>query len=523
MRVALHLSGLLLLLLQADKPAPPAIVPGGIVNAASLMPATLPAGALAPGARIRIPGIRLGPPSAIEAPAADAPAQLAGVTVLLTQSGRSFSLPVFLASERRIETMVAADAQPGPAQLTVSYRGMTSEPYPLNLARSSPGLFAPDTAIDAAPGGKITIRATGFSSAPEVYLAGRRIPSTFEPSLSCCRGLQSIAIVIPADTPMGCAVPLVARAAEGAVSNALALAIHASGVPCRDQVAWFRGALEHATRGGYVLLARIQLDAPLLPHYQVDYGLAGFSRQQPGQSPFPPLPPYGACTQLTERLNLRALLAESRNPSEWSSIPQEPPGIARLDAGKEISIAGPTGARTLKLDPRRPETYSAVVGGAAPFSHAPKLPDFLAPGRFTIVGGGGSDVGPFVARLSIPGVLQWKNRDALATVDRARGATVLWKAARRDSAILIVAANADNFSGDSAMSLCMAPARDGRFTIPPLALANLPPTTSTTEISASYLLLLEMPAAPPLAIKAAGLDAAFAAYVSAAAYAVIYQ
>jgi hypothetical protein len=69
----------------------------------------------------------------------------------------------------------------------------------------------------------------------------------------------------------------------------------------------------------------------------------------------------------------------------------------------------------------------------------------------------------------------------------------------------------------------MAPARDGQFRIPPMALGNLPPTLEEDDLSASYLLLTEIPVHPPARIQARGLDAAFAAFVSASARLVRYK
>ena len=97
---------------------------------------------------------------------------------------------------------------------------------------------------------------------------------------------------------------------------------------------------------------------------------------------------------------------------------------------------------------------------------------------------------------------------------RAAGLALAWKAASAGDAVLIVAANADRFSGASAMCLCLAPARDGHFRIPPLALSNLPPTLDDGDLSASYVLLTEIPLRPPARIEAHGLDSAFAAFVS---------
>jgi hypothetical protein len=65
----------------ADVPAPPAMVPGGIVNTASHLPAWLRGAALAPGMRFTIPSVRLGPEIAVRSRELDPPAKLADVSV----------------------------------------------------------------------------------------------------------------------------------------------------------------------------------------------------------------------------------------------------------------------------------------------------------------------------------------------------------------------------------------------------------------------------------------------------------
>ena len=110
----------------------------------------------------------------------------------------------------------------------------------------------------------------------------------------------------------------------------------------------------------------------------------------------------------------------------------------------------------------------------------------------------------------MPRSIEWNDRARIAGVPRSTGVTLHWKAANSDDAVLILAANADRYSGNSAVCLCMAPARDGQFRIPPIALGNLPATLEEDDLSASYLLLMEIPVHPPTRIEASGLDAAFA-------------
>jgi hypothetical protein len=222
-------------------------------------------------------------------------------------------------------------------------------------------------------------------------------------------------------------------------------------------------------------------------------------------------------------VNLRQLLGQSRNPGQWTSMPEKARGNRRLNAGAAITLQGPNGARQLSRDPHQQDYYDAPLGGTRPFSHQPASPLYLDTGSYALSAPGGADVGPFSAKVDVTDALVWKNRDRTEIIDRDFGVTVEWKAARQTDAILILAENADRTSGDSAACLCMAPARAGRFHVPPLALGNLPRTLRLDDLEASYLLLMELPATPPAHIQANGLDQAFAAFVSVSARPVSYR
>jgi hypothetical protein len=339
--------------------------------------------------------------------------------------------------------------------------------------------------------------------------------------------VEQIEFRVPAGAPPGCFVPVQARTPDGRPSNAVPIAVHAPGQTCRDEVDWFRESVEHAARAGFVVLARVSLDIRLVPHsgsqFEFDYGVGSFGRQESGQRVFPPLPPPHTCTVFTARINLRQMMGQTRSPAEWTSIPQKTPGNRRLDAGSAVTVAGPSGAQALNRDARQHDYYDAFLGGQPPFSRQPAKPLYLRAGPYTVSAPGGADIGPFSLKLDVPRSIEWKNRARIAEVDRDAGVTVEWKAASGEDAVLILAANADRYSGDSAMCLCMAPARDGQFRIPPIALGNLPPTLEEDDLSASYLLLTEIPVHPPARIEARGLDAAFAAFVSASARLVKYK
>lgn len=496
----------------ADIPAPPAIEPDGVISA-SMMPAGLPGGAIARGARIVIPGVRLGPEEPVRASEANPPLKVAGVSVALEHTGAAATpLPLLSVSAHRIEAWIPESTPAGPARLVVTSEGRSSEPYALDIANAGFGFF-PGQHPEAAPTEAATLWGTGLgASRLQLSVGGkpaRTLPAQPDP---CCAGRYPVRFEVPAGAPQGCFVPVIGRSpATGRVTNFAAIAVHPPGEPCRDRLDWFRESVEHASTAGFAVLARISL---LLDRdYVFDYGLASFARQQSGQRPFPPLPPPNTCTGFTDRVNLRETLARRGNPTGWPAAVAPAPGSRPLDVGP-ITFAGPNGAKTVP--------GAGVLGGHLPFSHRPPLPLFTQPGRFTIQGAGGRDAGPFSAAIAVPKPLVWRNRAALSAIDRAAGATVEWTPSHKDDAVLIVAASADRITGDSAMAVCMAPAAEDRFHIPAEALANLPPSQAANP-DLSYLLLLEIPVDPPARIAARGIDTAFAAFLSAAAREIEYK
>jgi hypothetical protein len=420
----------------------------------------------------------------------------------------------------------------------VTFQGRASEPYDLTIVRASVGFFSSETAPEglpaakgkpeAAPGDTVALWGTGRGETTlDLLVGGKPAEEVRASGAACCKGVEQIAFRVPADAPLGCFVPVQARTRDGRPSNVIPIAVHAPGQACRDEVDWFRESVEHAARAGFVALARVSMAIKLAPRvgsqFQFDYGIGSFGRQESGQRQFPPLPPANTCTVFAARLNLRQIMGQARAPEQWTSIPQKTPGNRRLDAGAAISISGPAGKRALPRDARQHEYYSAIVGGLAPFSREAPKPMYLSHGSYTVSAPGGGDIGAFSVKLDVPTAVVWKNRNRIDEIERDAGVMLEWKAAHGDDAILILAVNADRYSGDSAVCLCMARAGDGRFRIPPIALGNLPPTLEDDDLSASYLVMAEIPLDPPARIEARGLDAAFAAFVSASGRLVKYK
>jgi uncharacterized protein (TIGR03437 family) len=518
--------GLIWGLAGADGTPPPALTPGGIVNAASQLPSSLRGGAIAVGARFTIPGVRLGPDAAVRGSESDPPAKLADVAVRVVQGDRAWDAGLLSVSATRIDALMPSSAHPGEAQVTVTYKGQTSEPYGLTLVAESVGFFPPDATPSAAAGETVTLKGTGAGTALEVMVGGQPADNVHVAGGECCKGVEEISFRVPAGAPAGCFVPVQARTGDGRPSNAIAIAVHTPGAPCHDELDWFRESVEKAHNAGFLALARVSIDLHLPrksgSQYQFDYGIASFGRQESGHRQFPPMPPAGTCTVFTARLNLRQILGQAR-AADFTSMPEKTRGNRRLDVGDAISITGPAGTRTLPPDRQQKDYYSATLGGVVPFARGEAKPLYLNRGAYTVTAPGGADVGPFSTKLEVAPVILWKNRDRIDVVDRDAGVSLEWKAVKPNDAVLLLAVNADRNTGDSAVCLCMAHAADGQFRIPPIALGNLPETNEEDDLSASFLGVMELPVAAPSRIEAHGLDSAFAAFVSASARLVRYR
>jgi len=127
---------------NAAPPVGPAISSGGVLNAASNAPASPPNGGVAQGSYISIYGSLLGPNTWVYAPGgATLAATLGGVSIKLTNGSTAVDvLPTFVAPSQ-INAIIPSNAPLGIGQLTVTYNGVTSPPFPVNILAHAPGVF----------------------------------------------------------------------------------------------------------------------------------------------------------------------------------------------------------------------------------------------------------------------------------------------------------------------------------------------------------------------------------------------
>ena len=475
---------------------PPAIAQNGVVNQASHIAPTLPGGALARGALIDIRGVRLAVPGNKTA-------------VMLAHDNARVLLPVLSATERRIEASLPMDAPLGDAMLVVSVKGNTSQPFPVQVVTSNPGVYSNNgqgwgpgvignltargkrsensRSNPAKPGQRISLAATGLAvgAAARVSVGGRWTLAAVKPADP---GKEELLFNVPSDTPPGCNVPLYVLAAPKRASNVVTVAVSQMG-PCTDPfISGFTPG-----RLGLAVFSRtvMQSAAERQPDSVYDEAVISFAKVgvDVRASPLMLMPPPGTCIAYSGTFQIATMLPDSASAALVSEL-----GGTGLDAGPVLSVSRDGANRTIPGNPSAPGFFRARLGGQAVLFGPRALDPFLDPGEYRWKVPGGRDVGAFQIAFAGPSPVEWINRNQTGRIDRGRELRLEWRGAARDQQVIILATNVDQMSTATGTVLCLASSGANQLTMPPEILANLPPSTNAADTTYNRLLVGTLPA-----------------------------
>ena len=179
-------------------------------------------------------------------------------------------------------------------------------------------------------------------------------------------------------------------------------------------------------------------------------------------------------------------------------VPTDPPAtgnnaVTYLDAGPALNLAGPNGMKSI---PVAKLLYGAQLGGGLAFPGLPSpAPLFLVPGTYTVDnGGGGADVGPFTATLTLPEPFVWTNADTVLPITRDAGADITWTGGDPDTKVSIaggvtVINSATRRVEGGAIFSCLETNSAGHFVIPPEVLTLIPASTTTAGVPNGSLIV----------------------------------
>jgi uncharacterized protein (TIGR03437 family) len=491
---------------------------------------------------VSIRGWRLGPAEEARAVGSALAPSLTGVSVKIKQGPVEIDALPIMVSATEIHALLPESVPLGEIEMRVLRNGqMSRTPARLHVVESSFGAFSqnsrgwgpgdirnPDGRLNsmdhaAKPGEIVTLRGTGLGRAKDParqVLVGSleaRITSAADGN-GQAPGVDEIAFALPEETPEGCYVPVRVRS-SGHISNTVTAAVSRSGGACSMPESWMGAQPNQPGKLAFLALVRIAYRLVLTRREKADYlmdaGYANFELRKPGHEPNPyyMFPAPGTCTTLAGSMTLRSLVSPESTLVGKIGMP--------LDAGASVTVQGADGERKFQ------RARASMLGGTTPLPQAQskRFPLFLSPGDYTISTAGGRDVGPFASTVHVTAAIDWTNRDGIGTVDRERGVTVKWRAARPNGWVLITAINSDEESGGVGLCSCIEHASTGSFHVPPDALANIPATPAgPLGLPTNTLFIAELPGDDTAStLSSGGMDRVVAFFASVSARTVSFR
>lgn len=462
-----------------------------ILNNSSLIPEGLPNYGIPPSSLFVIRGTGLADPGlpVLQDSTNGLPRTLNGAKITVRVAGFTEDTPIYYTSPSQLAGVIPARTPAGDGTVTVTYKGVASNAYPLHVTPAALGFNTYNgntgVATDAItgtlltyagsgrPGQIIVLWTTGLGSNPldsdstliatphavetplQIYVGGIPAEILYK-GASQYPGVNQINLVIPANAPSGCWITLVA-VSGGVLSNSATLPIEAGGGQCADTVTGLT-ASQIATGGtqsirtGFVGL--IQTDAPSNSGRTLTNSATGsFQRYTGVYTPSNSLSPGGCIVN-----DLTPVNATDTTGLQPGAIRLAGPSNLDVPLNQQLGIKG---------------AYFALLGaGAIPASG----------GTFTFAAPQGADVGAFSSSISFNGpLLAWTNRNAVASVDRTQGITVTWSGGNPGTYVFITGTSATQ-SALAAGFTCLAPVEAGTFTVPAYILSALPAGRGAVEL-----------------------------------------
>ena len=536
------------LLLAGALQAQPRIA--SILNSASYIVPPLPGSAIAQGSIFVVFGENMGPP-ALTLAGFPLPTDLSGTSLRISASGNDVSAFLVYTSAGQLSGVLPSNTPVGPAVARVTYNGQQSAPFSFTVAKNGPGLFTlnsggsgpavvttPDYKVitytnAAVAGDALSVWGTGmapltgradnvgaeFFDPPvevEVYVGGKRANVRYRGRAPSLAGVDQVVFDVPADV-RGCNVPLAIRVA-GSISNYSTLAIGGANRICSDpnglSEADTSKALQNGLGVGVIALARTRVKTvvPVVGTAEVraDVALGDFTKYD-GNS--------FIRSQGVGGVSLGYCVVSTYG---GTSAPADPYAAVKLNAGPQLTLTGPGGARQLTRGANG--SYTAAVGTATiiPGFPSPGSTLYLDPGTYTISGPGGPDVGSFNTRITIPQPLT-TNLDSIANVARGGALNVTWSGGGSNEYIIISGTSSRTNPSITAGFTCTERASAGRFQVPAEILLALPPSETIQGAPLGSLSVISAPLNDQTRFSATGLDLGFVIYTSADVKTLAYQ
>jgi uncharacterized protein (TIGR03437 family) len=543
----------------------PLIYSRSVYNAASYIPAGIPAGAIAQGSVFTLFGANLGPTTGVSASSFPLSTTLAGVRINVAQGTNTVpAIPVYV-SASQINAIMPSNAPVGADSMQVFVNNAASNFSPVRVTSTAFGIFtALGTGLGpgvlqnyvsqanqpinlpkltAQPGQTITLWGTRLGPVPygdniaptpgnlpvqvQVFVGGVPAQVAYSGRSPCCSGTDQIVFTVPANAPQGCWVPVYVKTAGSVVSNYVSMAIGPkSGGVCSNGV--YDGASNVFLNGGSfggaivgrtITLEDIGVTSPVT--VTADYHLSAAYQIPNVTFPFNPaitLPPYGTCTDYIE----------TGDVSDAHPLPGSITAVTPLNLGAPFLLTGPNGIKTLTAafnSPSQLPVRSGELGGSITNNILPSSL-FLSPGSYNIMGFGGTGtgaVGAFSTNFTVSQPVNWTNQSTTVMVNRTQPLTLNWTGGNANDSDFIIGMGVDLPSNSSSIFVCSVPWGSNSFTVPADILANMPATRENPLHSKDVIYLMDLQGPSVVNLNASGLTAGTSAFYLILGKTVIFE
>ncbi|PWU00287.1 MAG: hypothetical protein C5B51_25505 [Terriglobia bacterium] len=510
-----------------------------VENAATNIPPGLPNSAVAQGSLFVVKGTNLGPANIAIATTFPLTTSIGGTSVSVTVGGTTVDAIMYYSLAAQVAAILPSRTPTGTGTVKVTYNGQ-SVSAAVTVVQSNIGIFTVSTTgtgdaiaflnsnstlitpTNAAnPGDVVVFWGTGLgpvssderqpanqsdmTNVPlQVFIGGQQAKILFRGRNACCSSVDTVYVIIP-DNVSGCAVSVIMQIGN-IISNATSIAVAANGRACTTitQNTVGGGTGTH-TFGGITLERIVEV---------FNTGTTSVSTKTDSVSGIFEKVTYSSTPPLGSQLDIDSFgsCSISTQASGQTAPPVSRATVQYLDAGASLSLAAPFGNRSIPKSTAAGITYyQAALDQTA---------TTLTAGTYTVTGPGGADVGPFTATYTMPPPLVWTNQSSITTVNRASGVTINWSGG--DPSGYVTIAGASTAYGATAATTvtvaftCTARVSDGSFTVPPVVLLALPPSSSIpgSNIVTPGTLVVSSYAnpqtfGPPPGIEVAGIAAVF--------------
>jgi uncharacterized protein (TIGR03437 family) len=471
---------------------------------------------LAPGVVWVIYGSGLGPGTLTTATGPNYPNSVAGTSVTFTPSGGGSAITarIWYTLSTQVGGLLPSTIAPGSYDVRVTYNNQTSAPQTVTVVARSMGIATSNgvgngpsqatisnvngglalvrytsNAIDFGglhwqltpthPGDDVVLWGTGGGadlandtggSSGDQTAAGNfkvivgtvQITPGYAGTVAGYPGLWQINFHLPSDIQLDCFAP-VQVSASGQLSNLTSIAIAAPGQDsCSDR------GFSHA------FLAKLDAQQDIVT------GSFAMARISAGPTATPINEASGYFAQYTSTAIVLPRIAVKFNDCEIFDRTFPVNGIdpagpkAFLDAGRLTLSGGSIAPGT---------AFSLSQGAMGPAYALVPVNGVVNGATYTLTGGGGAIIAPFTATDTFPTSFNSNTWDAISIVDRSKPLTFTWTGSGFDFVALGVSSRTVIGSNQHivTMNCDLVPAGPGTYTIPPEALAYLPPVAASGQ------------------------------------------